>query len=212
MVVGAVVASAAVVVLAGFGALPLDLSLLEVFAVVTGAWSVWTLSHNQPIGWWIGLGSVAAFGVVFFQARLFAEVGIQAFYFVTSLQAIWIWLRGGTDRTERPVTRAPHVVLVVTVPLGILALCGLWQLLIALHGAAPFWDALTVVMSLTAHLYLMWRFVDSWYLWISVDVIYLPLYVSRGLALTAVLYAGFLVMSVGGLRRFRALIPERAAT
>ena len=78
--------------------------------------------------------------------------------------------------------------------------------------AAPYWDALTVVMSLTAHLYLMWRFVDSWYLWISVDVIYLPLYVSRGLALTAVLYAVFLVMSVGGLRRFRALLPEREAT
>ena len=95
MVVGAVVASVAAVTLAGFGSWPLDLSLLEVSAVVTGAWSVWTLSHNQPIGWSIGLGSVAAFGVVFFQARLFAEVGIQAFYFVTSLQAIWIWLRGG---------------------------------------------------------------------------------------------------------------------
>lgn len=206
----ALAASAAAVGLAALDALPVDLSLLEVFAVVTGAWSVWMLSRNHPIGWWIGLVSVAAFALVFLRARLFAEVGIQIFYFLTSLQAIRIWLRGGEGRTERPVSRLPGRVLVATVPVFVLAVFGLQWVLVAINGAAPFWDALTTVMSLTAHLYLMWRYVESWYLWIAVDVIYVPLYTSRGLGLTAVLYGAFLLISVGGLRRFLTLVREGA--
>ena len=204
----ALATSAAAIGLAALDALPVALSLLEVFAVVTGAWSVWMLSRNHPIGWWIGLVSVAAFALVFFRARLFAEVGIQVFYSVTSLQAIWIWLRGGEGRTERPVSRLPARVLLATVPAFGLAFLALHSVLVAVNGAAPFWDALTTVMSLTAHLYLMWRYVESWYLWIAVDVIYVPLYTSRGLGLTAVLYGAFLLMSVGGLRRFLSLVRE----
>lgn len=185
---------------------------MEVLAVVTGALSVWYLSRNQPLGWWIGLVSVAAFAVVFFRARLFAEVGIQVFYFVTSLQAIVIWLRGGDHGTPRPVTRLPLRTAVVTVPLVVVGVFGLRALLVELNGAAVFWDALTTVLSLTAHLYLMWRYVESWWLWLAVDVIYVPLYASRGLLLTSALYVGFFVLSAQGLRRFRAEVAEEPAS
>ena len=205
-------ASAVLPILALAGLLPGGLSTLEVIAVTTGAWSVWYLAHNHPFGWWVGLVSVAAFAVVFYRVRLYAEVGIQVFYFVTSLQAIWIWLRGGAERTPRPVTRVPRRVAVATVPISLVALVALRALLIELGGAVPFWDALTVVMSLTAHVYLMWRYVESWWLWLAVDVIFVPLYASRGLLLTSVLYVGFFAMSCMGLRRFRReLIPSADA-
>ena len=41
---------------------------------------------------------------------------------------------------------------------------------------------------------------DPWYFWIAADCIYVPLYFSRGLNLTAVVYMLFLVMCVVGLR------------
>jgi nicotinamide mononucleotide transporter len=72
-----------------------------------------------------------------------------------------------------------------------------------LGGAAPFWDALTTVLSLTAQLYLMQRYLESWYIWILVDTIYVPLYASRGLYLTSGLYAVFFVMAAIGLYNFR---------
>jgi nicotinamide mononucleotide transporter len=204
-------AVAAVVDLPGFN------SATEVFSVVTGLWSVWFLSRNHPFGWWIGMASVTGFAIVFFDVRLYAEVGIQIFYFITSLQAIYIWLRGGPDKAPRPVSSAPPTLLVATVPAVAIATILLRLLLLELNGAAPGWDAITTVLSLTAHLYLMWRFVESWWLWITVDVIYIPLYASRGLELTAALYAAFLVMSILGLMRFRreleaafALHPERS--
>ncbi len=208
----AAMVSALLIGLATAEALPAELGgWLEMSAVVTGAWSVWLLSRNNPLGWWVGLVSVVLFAWVFAGVRLFAEVGIQIFYFVTSLQAIWIWLRGGDRGTERPVTYAPSRLMVMTVPIFLAALVGLRWLLIEVNGAAPFWDALSTVLSLTAHLYLMWRFVNAWYVWIVVDVIYIPLYASRELYLTAGLYAVFLVMAIFGLIEFRRLASERSA-
>lgn len=191
------------------GRLPAELGdSLEVVAVLTGAWSVWLLASNRVTGWWLAVVSNALFGVVFFRVELFAEVGIQLFYGVTGLQAIWLWRHdsGGAPKTgstrERPVGRVSARLWITALVAGLLAWVLLRHLLQEIGGAAPTWDALTTVLSLIAHLFLMWRLVDSWILWIVVDLIYMPLYISRGLELTAGLYFVFLLLSIAGLRRF----------
>ncbi|WP_216351368.1 nicotinamide riboside transporter PnuC [Leptolyngbya sp. 'hensonii'] len=189
--------------------LPVELGLLETIAVVTSAWSVWLLAKNNLFGWWIGLVGTALYGFVFYQAKLYAEVGLQVFYFVTSLQAIYIWLRGGQNQTERPVGYVSRRWMVTAGILAIGSIFALRAFLIAIRGAAPFWDALTTVMSLVAHLYLMGRFVESWYLWITVDVIYVPLYTSRHLYLTSILYGIFCLMAINGLRNFQHIEHEQ---
>ncbi len=189
--------------------IPIELSVLETVAVVTYAWSVWLLAKNNPFGWWIGLIGTALYGIVFYQAKLYAEVGLQGFYFITSLQAIYIWLRGGQNHTEKPVGHISRQWLILTAILAIASIFALRSFLIAIRGAAPFWDALTTVMSLVAHLYLMGRLVESWYLWITVDVIYVPLYASRHLYLTSILYAIFGLMAIGGLRNFQHIDREQ---
>lgn len=189
--------------------IPIELSVLETVSVVTYAWSVWLLAKNNLLGWWIGLIGTALYGIVFYQAKLYAEVGLQVFYFITSLQAIYIWLRGGQNHTEKPVGHISRKWLILTVILAIVSIFALRSLLIAIRGAAPFWDALTTVMSLVAHLCLMGRLVESWYLWITVDVIYVPLYASRHLYLTSILYAVFGLMALGGLKNFQHIDREQ---
>ncbi|MBI4783750.1 MAG: nicotinamide mononucleotide transporter [Oscillatoriophycideae cyanobacterium NC_groundwater_1537_Pr4_S-0.65um_50_18] len=189
--------------------IPIELSMLETVAVVTYAWSVWLLAKNNPLGWWIGLVGTALYGIVFYQAKLYAEVGLQAFYLITSVQAIYIWLRGGQNHTEKPVGHISRKGLILTTVLAIASIFALRSFLIAIRGAAPFWDALTTVMSLVAHLYLMGRLVESWYLWMTVDVIYVPLYASRHLYLTSILYAIFGLMAWSGLKNFQRIDREQ---
>lgn len=186
---------------------------LEIFAVLTSAGGTWLLAKNRPLGWWVGLVGIVLYAIVFFRVRLFAEVGIQVVYFVTSLQAIWLWLHGGNEKKEKPVGRITRRQILLTVIVAVLATWGLYELLVLLRGAVPFWDALTAVMSLVAHIYLMLRVVENWYVWIAVDVIYIPLYASRGLYLTSGLYVAFLIMSIYGLLNFLRIYREqRAAT
>ncbi|MCA1563636.1 MAG: nicotinamide riboside transporter PnuC [Acidobacteria bacterium] len=198
-------ASVALLAAVATGALPGELTLLETLAVVTSAWTTWLLANNRVLGWWIGLVAVVLYAVVFYRVRLFAEVVLQGIYFVTSLQAIFIWLRGGADHHGRPVGRMPPAWNVLAAVFVVLSTLAAWRVLIAVRGAAPFWDALTMILSLVAHLYLMGRYVESWYIWIIVDIIYIPLFASRGLFLTAGLYATFLAMAVVGLRNFQLI-------
>lgn len=188
---------------------PVPLTLLEAIALVFYAWSVWLLAKNRPLGWWVGLVGVVLYGIVFYQVQLYAEVAIQAFYFITSLQAIYIWLKGGSQQQERPVGHVPQKWLGISAVLVVVGVIGLRALLIAIRGAAPFWDALTTVVSVVAHLYLMGRYVESWYLWILVDTLYVPLYASRELYFTSILYAVFWGMAVRGLMNFRQIYHEQ---
>lgn len=191
--------------------IPVELSLLEAVAVVTYAWSVWLLAQNKPLGWWVGLVAFMLYAAGFYQVRLYAEVGIQAVYFITSLQAIYLWLRGGENHTGRPVGRVPIRWLLLTALLGVLSVYGLREGLIAIRGAAPFWDALTTILSLIAHFYLMGRYLESWYVWIAVDIIYVPLYASRELYVTSALYLVFLAMAINGLWNFWGIYLEQQA-
>ncbi|NEP43424.1 MAG: nicotinamide mononucleotide transporter [Okeania sp. SIO2H7] len=199
----AIAGSISIFMLSQLKFLPVAIAPIESIAAITSAWSVWLLGKNLVIGWWVCIVGAIAYAIVFDRARLYGEVAIQLFYLVTSLQAIYIWLRGGKDRTEKPIERISRKKAIATFFLAIVLVLTLQAVLSKLGGAAPFWDALTTILSLTAHLYLMQRYLESWYIWILVDTIYVPLYASRELYLTSGLYAVFLVMAAIGLYNFR---------
>jgi nicotinamide mononucleotide transporter len=188
---------------------PIQLDLIEAIAAIASAWSVWLLAKNNPLGWWIGLIGVIAYAAVFYQVKLYGEVAIQFFYLITSLQAIYIWLRGGENSTEKPVSRMNQRWLILTAVLVTVGVFGLRTVLVSLGGAVPFWDALTTILSAIAQLYLMERYLESWYLWIVADTIYVPLYASRGLYLTSILYAIFWLMAIYGLQNFQRIYSEQ---
>jgi nicotinamide mononucleotide transporter len=188
---------------------PIQLDLIEAIAAIASAWSVWLLAKNNPLGWWIGLIGVIAYAAVFYKVKLYGEVAIQFFYLITSLQAIYIWLRGGENSTEKPVCRMDQRWLILTAVLVTVGVFGLRTVLVSLGGAAPFWDALTTILSAIAQLYLMERYLESWYLWIVADTISVPLYASRGLYLTSILYAIFWLMAISGLQNFQRIYSEQ---
>jgi nicotinamide mononucleotide transporter len=185
------------------------LTWLEIIAFVTYGWSTWLLAKNRPLGWWVGLIGVVGYIIIYWRVQLYGQVGIQTFYLITSFQALYIWLRGGANKTEKPVEHVPPRILYVTLPLILICTWLLQWLLFHIDGALPLADAVATVMSLAAQLYLMQRYVENWYIWIAVDIIYLPLHIARGLFLTSLLYVGLLLMAVHGLMVFYAIVNQR---
>ena len=101
------------------------------------------------------------------------------------------------------------MMMLLLIPLGT---WGFREILLVVNGAAPFWDSLTTVLSLAAQCLLCRKRFENWFLWIAADVIYVPLYLSRHLPLTAVLYAVFLGMCLIGVREWSRSMGKGNAT
>ena len=178
-------------------------SWLESVSFVTGAICVWLTVKENAWNFPVGLANVATFSVVFFRSQLYADAALQVVYFVFGVVGWWTWLYGGERHTAIHITRASRRELwwlglvVATCTLGI------WYLLQPYGGSASFGDALTTSLSLGSQWLLNRKKLESWVGWIAVDAIYLPLYLSKELYLTAALYALFLVLASMGYRAWR---------
>lgn len=179
------------------------ISWVEVIGFITGGICVWLAVRQHAGTWPIGLANNIAFFVLFSQARLYADAGLQVVYFALGIYGWWNWLHGGTDRTRLPISRArtwEWLALAAFVSLGTWTLR---ELLIAVNGAAPFWDSHTTVLSLAAQYLMCRKRLEHWLVWMAADIIYIPLYLSRELPLTAILYGVLLTMCVLGWLEWR---------
>lgn len=193
----------AATILVAATALWLELTtMLEAISFVTGALCVWLVVRENVWNFPIGLLNAATLSIVFFKSRLFADAGLQVVYFVLGVAGWRLWLSGGKNQTRLSLSRIGKVESVWLGFFVVFSTLCLWMTLQHLGGSASFWDALTTSLSLASQWMLNRKQLESWLGWIVVDAIYIPLYISKGLYLTAILYAIFLCMAFIGWRQW----------
>ncbi|WP_296949505.1 nicotinamide riboside transporter PnuC [uncultured Massilia sp.] len=183
---------------------------LELAANAFTALAIVLAGRNNVHTWWTGIVGCTLFGLLFADSHLYADVVLQAVFVVTGALGWWKWLRG--DHGEPlPITHASASNLLWTVPLGLAATAAYGALLHAWTQAyAPFLDSAVLVFSIIGQVLMMQRRVESWAFWLLVNTIAVPLYFSRGLVLTAVLYAGFWINAIVSWLHWRRLAQRHA--
>jgi nicotinamide mononucleotide transporter len=188
---------------------------IELTAVVFGIASV-VLTIRQSLWCWpTGLVQVALYVCVFFAARLYSDVVLHVVYVALQIYGWRQWLRGSPAAdgglpvsTLSTPARAMWIVAIAVVAV-------VWGAAMARYtdAAAPHADAFIAAASLAAQYLLARKRLENWLLWIVVDVVAIAVYWTRGLQLTAGLYAIFLALAAIGLRTWLAsLATTREAT
>lgn len=185
---------------------------LEAFGFVTGAVCVWLTAKENIWNWPVGLLNSAAYAYMFYQGQLLADGVLNGIYFVLGVFGWYWWLHGGKDHKEVHIGSTAKKEWGPLFAIALLATTGLTVWLYTHSDAAPFLDASTSVFSLVAQYLLTRKYIENWLVWIAVDIVYVPLYAWKGWYLTALLYAIFLVMAVGGLREWARLRAEQTET
>lgn len=181
------------------------MNLIEIAASAFNAASVFLAGRNSIHMWWTTILNCALFAYVFFQAKLYADVTLQVFFITTGVIGWWRWVRG-TQGADLPVRHSPRSLVVWSVLAGIaVTLAYGWLLYRFTDAYAPFVDSLVLAFSVVGQLLLIDRRVETWWCWLLVNTIAVPLYASRGLYVTAVLYAAFWVNAIVALRHWRKL-------
>jgi nicotinamide mononucleotide transporter len=195
------------IVLAGFSTTPLEL-ISFVLSIATVLLNI----RRNHWAWLFAILSSAMYGVVFFDARLYGDAGLQGVFIAASIWGWYQWLHGsGKGANDQPlaVTRLDRAGWIASlagwaIGFGLLALF----LRAYTNTDVPIEDGFLTAGSLLGTLLTARKKVENWHTWIVVDVLYVGLYVYKGLHLTAVLYALFVVLAVLGLRAWRAAARE----
>lgn len=176
------------------------MTLIEAIAVAFGIACVVLTIRQHMACWPTGLVMVVLYIGIFYEARLFSDMALQVVYIFLQIYGWYHWASGGSRDNPLPVTLLTGK---ARAGWALVALVGAMTLGYSMHrwaGASlPYWDAAAAVMSLIAQWFLARKVLESWIVWIAVDVLSIGIYVAKELYLTMALYVVFLGLAISGL-------------
>jgi nicotinamide mononucleotide transporter len=194
-----------------FSAYGYDMSWLELIATLTGLLAVWLSAKERIINWPIGLVNVLLSFFVFFQFNLYSDMLLQVYFFITGIYGWWQWTRQDTLSSENVVkisylTRSQQIGMLVTILVFTIVFGSMvghfhdwFPTFFQQPAAFPYPDTLIMVMSLFGNFLLTVKKIESWILWILVDIIAPLIYFQKGMLLFTFMYVIFLIIAVFAL-------------
>jgi nicotinamide mononucleotide transporter len=187
-------------------------SLLETIGVITGILCVYLAAKNNIWNWPIAIVSVGIYIVIFLEAKLYADTGLQVYFLAMNAYGWWFWSRKPTDTPKVPLKRISKTEILLSM-IGIAlftALIGFF-LYHKTDAAFPFIDSFCTACSLVAQIFLARKVVENWLIWIFVDIIYVGVYLAKGLHLTAGMYALYIYIALMGYLAWRKEFKQQKA-
>jgi len=173
---------------------------LELAGLITTVLGIWLTTRRLLICWPVTLVADVLYFIVFYQARLFSDSILQLFFVAFTLYGWWYWWRGIAEEGDvRIVSLSPRGCF-TGLAAGAVGAVLLGALMVRIGAALPHLDAALASYSLVASWWGARKHISNWWLWIVVDLIYIGEYIYKDLWLTALLYAGLVVLAVLGLR------------
>lgn len=150
--------------------------------------------------WAVGIVGIVAYFFLFYQEKLYAEMGLQVIFFAQSLYGWYHWSKNRDSLGKVNVLNITKLEVIISTITLIFGTGFIYYLLITFTDASiPTLDAFTAVVSLTANILLARRKIEGWYLWMFVDIVFVGLFIIKGLYLSAVLYGVFFLFALKGL-------------
>jgi len=172
---------------------------LEAVAVIFGLLSVWFARKENILVYPTGIISVLIYVYICLTVKLYADMGINAFYFFMSIYGWVKWSRKTGDRPSMPIAWASKLEWILSVTGLIIFFFILYYVLKNYTDSnVPIWDALTTAIFIIGMWLMALKKIENWLAWILGDLISIPLYASKGLILTSIQFAIFLALATAG--------------
>lgn len=196
-----------------FNLLGYSMSYIEFTGVVFGLIAVWLSAKAHILSWPIGIINVILAAILYYQVQLYPDMFLQVFFFITNIIGWWRWANPKPEEADRKqelkVGYMMRKQLFMTIIIAVAGTFMLGQFASNLHewlprmfsqpSAYPYVDSFITVMSVLATFYMIEKKVESWIIWIIVDIIATILYYVKGVKFYSLEYLIFTIIATYGL-------------
>ncbi|MDX2427748.1 MAG: nicotinamide riboside transporter PnuC [Xanthomonadales bacterium] len=185
-----------------------SMSLMEVTAVVFAMAYLLLAVRENVLCWLFAFLSTAIYTVLFWDVSLLMESALNVYYMAMAVYGWYQWTRGGSNGDDQPhaltvrsMSAKQHVIVIA----AIASLTVVSGYLLSEHTTAawPYVDSFTTWASVITTYLVTRKLLQNWLYWIVIDTVSVPLYIDRGLNLTALLFVAYVVIAVVGYFKWR---------
>lgn len=183
-----------------------EITWLEIAAFVIAVAMVVFEMRVNPTAWPLAILSSLLYFALFWRSGLYGDASLQIFFVAIGAWGWWQWLRRGSGAHAaghgvRSLPGRSRAGLLLAFAIAWPA-TGLF-LKTFTSSDVPWWDAFPTALSIVGTWLLGRKYIENWPVWIAVNVVSVGLFAYKGLWLTTLLYAVFVVMSGFGWAAWR---------
>lgn len=188
---------------------------LEALGFIVGLFYIYYEYHaNAKV--WIATIIMPAISIwVYFRAGIYADFGINIYYFLMAIYGYWHWTRHRTDKKDDskkgslPITHTPaRVWLPWALVTAVIYFAIAAVLIFMTDSTVPWIDAFTTALSITATWLLARKYIEQWWAWMAVDAVCVGLFIYKGIYFYAVLYLIYTAICVAGYMKWKRMMKK----
>lgn len=183
---------------------------LEAVATIFGLLCVWLTIKQNILCWPAGLVQVCLYIFIFYDAKLYADMGLHIIYVGLSIYG-WMYWKKSKESGQRVVTHTRNILPWILIML-IATIASGYLLTTFTDASVPYLDSFVVIASLIAQWLMARKKLESWFFWIMADIVAIGIYSYKDLYLTSGLYFVFLIMAITGYFTWRKDMRMRTQT
>ena len=193
------------------------MNYLELIGTIVGLVYLWLEYRASYYLWIAGIVMPAIYVFVYYDAGLYADVGINIYYLLASIYGMIYWAWGNRKSKDEPVQEVPIIKTPRREYIPLLANSAVLTIVIAqilinfTDSNVPWADSFTTALSIVGMWMLARKYCEQWFVWIVVDLVCTVLYIYKELYFTAGLYGLYAVIAYFGYLKWKEIMKNQIA-
>lgn len=178
----------------------LELQNIETVGVIFGIISVYLTVKENPWCWFFGIINILFFGWIFFQTSIYGQFTLQVFFFVLNLYGGYEWVYGKKENEKLKISHLEKKFFLPVFAILILLTFFLdWGIKVfSKRENFTLLDSIITSLSFMAQFFLAKKILESWILWIIVDILSVFLFIQTELYKISFFYFLLLILATNG--------------
>ena len=187
----------------------MNTTYLQLYSTLFSLAAVGLGTKQKTSKWPVSIIATLLGFAVYYQAQLYAKCLFSSIHILTCGYGWYQWLYGGKEKTLLRTSRITSKNLAILLTIGTLSTFILGKIItLYTHADLPYWDSFYATFGLIAKWMMAKKKLESWIIWIVLDILYMNICFYKGLDVFKVKYLVYVFLAIYGYFSWRRSLKQ----